>query len=310
MSRVTAFPGQQGRLPPGADLVQPFQIEGPGLRGRLVRLGPAVDTILTRHEYPPAVARLLAEALTLAAALSAALKYDGIFTLQIKGAGPVKMLVADVTSDGALRGYAEVEGDVPAVEAAAAAPIPRLVGKGYLAFTVDQGRHTERYQGIVELTGDRLADSIDHYFRQSEQFAAAVRLAVGQGEDGAWRAGALMLQRLPDKERIVVREERDEDWRRAVTLMNSASEPELMDPALGPSDLLYRLFHEDGVRVFEPHGLAFGCRCSRERAARILASLPRGEVAELTVDGRVTVTCQFCNTTESFDETEIDALYR
>ena len=309
MSRVTAFPGQQGQLPPGGDLVQPFQIEGPGLRGRLVQLGPAVDTILTRHDYPPAVAGLLAEALTLAAALSAALKYDGVFTLQIKGSGPVKMLVADVTSAGALRGYAEVEGVVPSPREAKDAPVKHLVGEGYLAFTVDQGTHTERYQGIVELTGDTLVDSVHHYFRQSEQFSAAVRLATGRGEDGAWRSGALMLQRLPDKERIVVREERDEDWRRAVILMTSASDAELLDPELDPRELLYRLFHEDGVRVFEPHGLAFGCRCSRERAARILASLPRAEVAELTVDRKVTVTCQFCNTTETFDEEQIDALF-
>lgn len=305
MSRVAAFPGQQGQLPPGADLVQPFQIEGPGLRGRLVKLGPAIDTILTRHDYPPAVANLLAEALTLAATLSAALKYEGVFTLQIKGSGPVKMLVADVTSAGTLRGYAEVDGDLPSGEAA----LSRLVGQGYLAFTVDQGTHTERYQGIVELTGDTLADSVHHYFRQSEQFSAAVRLATGRGEDGTWRAGALMLQRLPDKERIVLREERDEDWRRAVILMNSASDAELLDPGMESRDLLYRLFHEDGVRVFESYGLAFGCRCSRERAERILASLPRGEIAELTVDGKVTVTCQFCNTTESFDETQIDALF-
>lgn len=309
MSRVTAFPAQHGQFPPGADLVQPFQIEGPGLRGRLVQLGPAIDTILTRHDYPPAVAGLLAEALTLAAALSAALKYDGVFTLQIKGSGPVKMLVADVTSAGALRGYAEVDGDVPSARGTEDKPMRRLVGEGYLAFTVDQGTHTERYQGIVELTGDTLADSVHHYFRQSEQFSAAVRLATGRGGDGAWRAGALMLQRLPDKERIVVREERDEDWRRAVILMNSASDAELLDPGLEPRDLLYRLFHEDGVRVFEPYGLAFGCRCSRERAERILASLPRDEVAELTVDGRVTVTCQFCNTTEAFDEDQIDALF-
>lgn len=309
MSRVTAFPRQQGRLPPGADLVQPFQIEGPGLRGRLVRLGSAIDTILTRHDYPPAVASLLAEALTLAAVLSAALKYDGVFTLQIKGSGPVKMLVADVTSAGALRGYAEVEGEVSAPRGDGDAPVRHLVGEGYLAFTVDQGTHTDRYQGIVELTGDTLVDSVHHYFRQSEQFSAAVRLATGRDRDGAWRAGALMLQRLPDKERIVVREERDEEWRRAVILMNSASDAELLDPALEPQELLYRLFHEDGVRVFEPQGLAFGCRCSRERAERILASLPRAEVAELTVDGRVTVTCQFCNTTETFDEEQIDLLF-
>lgn len=289
--------------------MQPFQIEGPGLRGRLVRLGPAVDTIVTRHDYPPAVAGLLAEALTLSAALSAALKYEGVFTLQIKGSGPVTMLVADVTSAGALRGYVEVAGDVPDRDARSEAPVRRLLGEGYLAFTVDQGTHTERYQGIVELTGDTLTDSVHHYFRQSEQFSAAIRLACGRDGEGAWRTGALMLQRLPDQEKIVVREERDESWNRAVILMNSAGNDELLDDGLAPEVLLYRLFHEDGVRVFEPKGLAFGCRCSRERAERIIASLPRDEVAELTVDGKVTVTCQFCNTTETFDEDQIEALF-
>lgn len=289
--------------------MQPFQIEEPGLRGRLVRLGPAVDTIVTRHDYPPAVASLLAEALTLSAALSAALKYEGVFTLQIKGSGPVTMLVADVTSAGALRGYVEVAGDVPDWDESLDAPARRLLGEGYLAFTVDQGAHTERYQGIVELTGDTLTDSVHHYFRQSEQFSAAIRLASGRDGEGAWRTGALMLQRLPDQEKIVVREERDESWSRAVILMNSAADEELLDDGLAPEALLYRLFHEDGVRVFEPKGLAFGCRCSRERAERIIASLPRGEVAELTIDGKVTVTCQFCNTTETFDEDQIEALF-
>ena len=291
------------------DIVQPFQIEAPGLRGRLVRLGDAVDTILKRHDYPLPVAALLAEALALAAALSAALKYEGIFTLQLKGDGPVRMLVTDVTSSGAMRGYAELSDDLPPADAIAAAPVRSLVGKGYLAFTVDQGEHTERYQGIVELTGDSLTECIDHYFRQSEQFSAAMQVTAGRNEAGRWRAGAMMLQRLPDQEAIVPREERDEAWRRSVILMSSVTAAELLDPALAPTDLLFRLFHEDGVRVFNQQPLAFGCRCSRARAARILASLPRQEVEELIVDGKVAVTCQFCNETQNFDEGEISRLY-
>ncbi len=291
------------------DIVQPFQIEGPGLRGRLVRLGAAVDTVLKRHDYQAPVAALLAEALALAAALSAALKYEGIFTLQLKGDGPVRMLVADVTSGGAIRGYADVEGELPPEDEIAAAPVARLVGNGYLAFTVDQGEHTERYQGIVELTGARLTDCLHHYFRQSEQFSAALQVTAGHNGAGLWRAGALMLQRLPDHEAIVSREDRDDAWRRSVILMSSVTADELLDPAIVPADLLYRLFHEDGVRVYEQHSLAFGCRCSRERAARILASLPRVEVEELVEDGRVSVTCQFCNSKVVFDEAEIAALY-
>jgi len=294
---------------PADDVVQPFQIEGPGLRGRLVRLGSAVDTILKQQEYAPPVAALLAEALALASALSAALKYEGIFTLQVKGDGPLRMLVADVTSDGALRGYAEVAGELPPEAEILAAPVPRLIGAGHLAFTVDQGEHTERYQGIVELDGISLAECIHHYFEQSEQFGAAMQLASGRNDAGQWRAGAMMLQRLPDREPIVVLEERDEAWRRAVILMSSVTGEELLDRNLAPADLLFRLFHEDGVRIYGQQELAFGCRCSRERAARILGSLPRGEVEALFVDGRVTVTCQFCNTEEAFNPDEIAALY-
>ncbi len=294
---------------PADDVVQPFQIEGPGLRGRLVRLGPAIDTVLHRHDYAPPVAALLAEALALAVALSAALKYEGIFTLQIKGDGPVRMIVADVGSDGVLRGYAEVAGELPPEPEIMAAPVPRLVGSGHLAFTVDQGEHTERYQGIVALDGTSLAECVHHYFQQSEQFGAAMRLSAGRNDAGRWRAGAMMLQRLPDHEPIVVREERDEAWRRAVILMDSVTGEELLDRDLAPADLLFRLFHEDGVRVFNQQVLAFGCRCSRARAERILASLPRTEVESLIVDGRVTVTCQFCNTAEAFDPDQIAALY-
>ena len=294
---------------PADDIVQPFQIEGPGLRGRLVRLGSAVDTVLKRHDYAPPVAALLAEALALAAALSAALKYEGLFTLQIKGDGPVGMMVADVTSDGALRGYAEVGGDLPPDAEILAAPVPRLVGAGHLAFTVDQGSHTERYQGIVELTGDSLSECIHHYFEQSEQFGAAMQLAAGRNDLSQWRAGALMLQRLPDQEPIMVLEERNEAWRRAVILMNSVTGEELLDRNLTPADLLFRLFHEDGVRIYSPQELAFGCRCSRDRVERILGSLPRTEIEALYDDGIVTVTCQFCNVAESFGPDDIAALF-
>src|SRR4051812_26863504 len=150
------------------DLVQPFQIDAPGLRGRLVRLGASVDEVLSRHDYPEPVARLLGETLALAAALSGALKYDGVFSLQTKGDGPVRMMVADITSQGAMRGYAAFDqqalADALSSSAGAlpgsplSAPVPRLLGRGHLAFTVDQGPDTERYQGIVELSGGTLAD--------------------------------------------------------------------------------------------------------------------------------------------------------
>jgi molecular chaperone Hsp33 len=299
-------------MTPGAvvpdDLIQPFQIEASAIRGRLVRLGPAVDEILSRHAYPPAVANVLAEALALAPLLATALKYEGVFTLQAKGDGPLSLLVADVTSAGGLRGYAQFDPDaVEALAASSAQPsIPRLIGSGYLAFTVDQGEHTERYQGIVELTGGTLADCVHHYFRQSEQLDAAVKLASGPDAGARWRAGGLMIQRMPDPAGLRADED-EEGWRRAAAFMASATSAELLDPALPPDRLLYRLFHEDGVRAFSPQPLRFACRCSRARVADMLGALPQGDIEEMKAEGESVITCEFCSTRYVFTPAELDA---
>ena len=293
------------------DQVQPFQIERGGTRGRLVRLGPLIDTVLAQHDYPEPVALLLAEMLSLAAALARALKFDGVFTLQTKGDGPIRLMVADVTSGGDVRGYAQFDAArLAALTASAGAglSVPRLLGAGHLAFTVDQGEHTERYQGIVELTGATLVECIHHYFRQSEQLEAGIKLAVS-GERG-WRAGVLMLQRLPgegldDDGEEGELENADDGWRRALALMASATSAELTDPALAPNDLLYRLFHEDGVRVFTPLSLRAGCRCSRGRVEDMLRALPRDDVEHLKVEGLIDVTCEFCNRHYRFDDADL-----
>jgi molecular chaperone Hsp33 len=294
------------------DLVQPFQIEASSLRGRLVRLGPVVDTILTRHAYPDAVAAMLGEAIALAVVLAGALKYDGVFTLQTKGDGPLHLLVADVTSAGAVRGYAQYdEARLQKVlsprRPGSANAVPRLLGAGYIAFTVDQGEHTERYQGIVELQGASLTECAHHYFRQSEQIQAGIKTAVGRDPvSKAWRAGGIMLQRLPSEGLDAFALEAQEDgWRRAMVLMSSSTSAELLDPALGHNDLLFRLFHEDGVRVFAAHGLAARCRCSRERIERILRQLPAGDNAEIAQDEEIRVTCEFCNSQYAFARDEI-----
>jgi molecular chaperone Hsp33 len=301
------------------DLVQPFQIDRSALRGRLVRLGPLVDRIIAQHDYPEPVAAMLGEAITLAIVLAGALKYDGVFTLQTKGDGPINLMVADVTTAGAVRGYAQYDREklAKAMSGGASAPVPRLLGAGYIAFTVDQGEHTDRYQGIVELQGATLAECAHHYFRQSEQVQAGIKVAVERVPDGngrrAWRAGGLMLQRLAEEERSrdpVRTEEQDDGWRRALILMSSSTSGELVDPRLAPNDLLFRLFHEDGVRVWHPHRLAAQCRCSRERIERILRALPRQDLADMTLDdGRVEVTCEFCNTRHDFGADEIAALH-
>jgi len=303
------------------DIVQPFQVDPFALRGRLVRLGPSLDTILTQHAYPDAVAALLGEAAVLAVTLAGALKYEGIFTLQTKGDGPINLIVADVTSAGALRGYAQFDEEkLAAALKAGPATVPRLLGSGYLAFTVDQGEFTERYQGIVELQGATLAECAHHYFRQSEQVEAGIKLAVGKF-DGHWRAGGLMIQRLPaegGEERqasddfrprtMTWAEDQEEGWRRAMIFMGSSTTQELLDADLDPKDFLFRLFHEDGVRVYPEHGIAAQCRCSRERIETVLRSLPETDIEEMKVDRRVEVTCQFCNATQTFDEGELAAL--
>jgi molecular chaperone Hsp33 len=302
------------------DLIQPFQIDGSGLRGRLVRLGPALDEVLTRHAYPEPVAVMLGEAIALAAALAGALKYEGVFTLQTKGDGPVRLLVADVTSAGAVRGYAQYD-EEKLVKALAAAPggasgigdsVPRLLGAGHLAFTVDQGEHTDRYQGIVELQGATLAECAHHYFRQSEQVEAGLKVAVARLPDNAgtarWRGGSLMIQRLPPEGDPVKREAAEDGWRRAVILMSSSTSRELVDPDLAPEALLFRLFHEDGVRAYRRHELAARCRCSRERVERVLRMMPADELATMQIDGHILVTCQFCSAVYDFNEGEVAAL--
>lgn len=296
------------------DLVQPFRIDPFALRGRLVRLGPAIDRILSQHDYPEPVAALLGEAITLAIVLAGALKYDGVFTLQTKGDGPVRLMVADVSTAGALRGYAQY--DAAKLERAlagtgtAAAPVPRLVGSGYIAFTVDQGEETDRYQAIVELAGATLAECAQHYFRQSEQVQAGIKLSVGRaGADGSWRAGGLMLERVPPEGgRALVADDVADAWRRAMVLMSSATQEELVDPDLLPHGLLYRLFHEDGVRVYRTHPLEARCRCSRERVEGILRVFPQSDLDEMKQDAVTTVTCEFCNARYTFDAADLARL--
>ncbi len=301
------------------DFVQPFQIEAPGLRGRLVRLGAAVDAVIAPHDYPPEVAGLLAEAMAMAAVLASGLKYDGIFTLQIQGDGPVGLVMVDVTSDGDMRGYARCDAErLGAIGRTPEAPVPRLLGAGHMAFTVDQGPDTERYQGLTPLEGASLSECAHSYFRQSEQVETAIRLCVspvagsragsGSGKEpgGPRRAAALMIQRLPADD--AADPDGEENWRRAVILMSSATPGELLDPALSANQILFRLFHEDGVRVFRRRPLRHRCRCSRGKVDAILRSFPAIEIRDMAEDGRITVTCEFCKTVYVFTDADLDAL--
>ena len=293
----------------GDDAVQPFLLESSGIRGRILRLGPLLETILARHAYPDSISTLLGEMLALTGALSSLMKYEGVFTLQTKGDGPVQIMVADVTTEGDLRGYASFDGEALDAAALEQGLIPALLGKGFLAYTVDQSPHQERYQGIVELSGETLADCLQHYFLQSEQIQSGILLAAGRVE-GAWRAAALILQRLPEEAAAGLgAEPPEEDWRRAMILQSSCTYEELLDPNLSAHDLLYRLFHEEGVRVFNPRPLSSGCRCSRRRLEKVLATLPQDEVLELRVEGAVEVTCEFCNQAYRFDDADLTTIF-
>ena len=242
--------------------------------------------------------------MTVAAALASALKYEGVFTLQTKGDGPIKLMVADMTSEGAMRGYAQFDAEAVAAIPKEKATVPRLLGAGYLAFTVDQGEDTDRYQGIVELEGASLVDCIHHYFRQSEQLQAGFKLAVEHGAKG-WRAAAIMLQRLPAEETDEAIEDADDAWRRAMIMLASCTDEELLSLNLAINDLLYRLFHEDGVRVFTGHALQAQCRCSRERVETVLRRLPADDIDHMEQDGKIEVICEFCNSKYEFEPEEI-----
>jgi molecular chaperone Hsp33 len=296
--------------PPETDIVQAFQLERAAVRGRLVRLGPLLDDVLARHAYPPVIEQLLAELLTATVLLASLLKYDGVFTLQVKGNGPVTVIVADVTTDGVVRGYAGFDrARLP--EGTDATP-RELIGEGYLAFTVDQGDDTERYQGIVELDGEEVADWLLHYFEQSEQLGTDLKLAARRARDGAWRGGGLLLQRLPEDEPLrkqIEDAELEDAWVRAKLLLGTTAEVELIDRSLAPNDLLYRLFHEEAPRVWRPTLVTRGCRCSSERVVRVLKTLAPQELSELRDEtGAVTATCEFCSTVYRFGEDEQRAL--
>lgn len=296
------------------DLVIPFQLAGGLVRGRLVRLGESVRAVVAAHDYPPRVGALLAETLALACVLAASLKYDGVFTLQAQGNGPVSLVVADITSTGDMRGYARFDADKLAAAPADGAPVPTLLGTGYLAFTVDQGLKVDRYQGIVDLSGDSLADCAQAYFTQSEQLATKVALVSRPPADGQdWRAAALMIQRMPANQSgapILTSDDADESWRTAAVLMASVTAGEMLDADLAGETLLHRLFHTQALTQWEPKAVRARCRCSEHAVARMLQSIPRAEIEHLKDEhGKVAITCEFCHTTYAFGDAELEKAY-
>jgi len=312
------------------DTVQPFAVAALDLRGRVVRLGPAIDEILARHDYPPPVAKLLGEAIVLTALLGSSLKLSGKFILQTQTDGPVRMLVVDFTTPGRLRAVARYDKDRVAAAIAAGETSPgALMGSGHLAMTIDQGPEMSRYQGLVAMQGGGLEEAAHEYFRRSEQIPTCIRLAVAEefrpGTDGVrhrWRAGGIMLQFLPkSSERMrqadldpgdapegtaphVVPE--DDAWVEGRSLVSTVQDLELIDPALSSEQLLYRLFHERGVRVFRSVPVNAQCSCSRSGVAAMLRSFSADDRDHMIENGVISVTCEFCNSTYVFAPDEVD----
>jgi molecular chaperone Hsp33 len=305
---------------PVDDAVLPFDVDELDLRGRLTRLGPALDDVLAKHDYPAAVGKLLGEAIVLATLLGSALKFDGRFILQTQTDGPVSFLIVDFQAPDRLRAYARYD----AGRLKEGQDSGTLLGKGHLAMTIDQGQDMSRYQGLVALDGGTLEDAAHEYFLRSEQIPTRVRLAVGEewrGGEGErprhrWRAGGMLLQFLPKApERArqadlhpgdapegvathIVAE--DDAWVEGQSLIATVEDIELIDPDLSGERLLYRLFHERGVRVFAPLPLRAQCSCSREAVSSMLKSFSPQDRADMVKDGKVVVTCEFCSSVYQF----------
>ena len=308
------------------DTVLPFAIPALDLRGRVVRLGPGLDEMLERHDYPLPVSKLVGEAVALTVLLGSALKFEGRFILQTQTDGPVRMLVVDFTTPGKVRACARFDaGRVAAAIEAGKADAGALLGKGHLAMTIDQGGDMNRYQGLVALDGGGLEQEAHEYFRRSEQIQTAVRLAVAEefssGGGHRWRAGGILLQFLPKSpERARVADlhpgdapegveahvlPEDDAWVEGRSLIATVEDVELVDPAVSSEQLLYRLFHERGVRVFNSADVNAECSCSRENVEAMLRSFSQDDRDHMVENGVISVTCEFCSANYVFEPSEI-----
>jgi molecular chaperone Hsp33 len=327
------------------DVIFPFSVDGLDVRGRTGQFGAAIDAILNRHDYPAPVARLLAEAIALTALLGSSLKFDGKFIMQTQTDGPVNLLVADLRSNGALRGYARYDEDYFATADRASEPHQALLGKGVLAFTVDQGEYMQRYQGLVELTGQSLQDAAVHYFRQSEQLPTEIRMAVGKlvtpaetphhrahsGQGNApwreeWRVGGIIAQFMPSEPERMRQADLpggdapegldlgdlsatmdDDSWSEAKALIRTIDDSELTDPTIGAERLLFRLFNQHDPRLFAAYPVRDECSCSRARIKDVLQNFSQQEREESVENAALSVTCEFCSARYVFALEEFEA---
>ncbi|HEY8580384.1 MAG TPA: Hsp33 family molecular chaperone [Beijerinckiaceae bacterium] len=310
------------------DVVIPFAVTPLDVRGRLVRLGPALDVLLGNHSYPPEVSRAVGEASALTALLGSALKFEGRFQLQTRSDGVIDMMVVDFDAPDKLRAFARFDMErLQAARDAGAAKVADLLGHGHLAFTIDPGGDMSRYQGVVALEGQGLEAAADEYFLRSEQIPTLVRLAVGEvlgGEVARWRAGGLIVQFLPDSpERRRQADlppgdapegaaaddgfQEDDAWNEAQALAGTVEDHELVDPALASERLLYRLFHERGVTVFDATRLRHQCRCTTEGVETMLRRFSPEERGDMIGDdGMIGVTCEFCGVKRVFAPADLE----
>lgn len=285
-----------------------FQIEGWPVRGRLVRLGETIDKILAAHDYPEAVAGLLGEACVLAAIVGSSLKFEGRLLVQAQGDGPVRYVLADYGTDGSIRGFCRYDADevAEASKGFARPGAQTLLGKGIFIMTIDRGEDFERTQGITPIEGESLSLCAEHYFTQSEQVPTKVRMAVGQATTEAgsgWRAGGAMIQVIASDD---ARGSTEEVWDRSRALFNTLGDDELIDPTVSAETLLYRLFHEDGVRLEGASPVKAQCRCSRERLVTVMQTFSdedRNDMIE--PDGKIHASCEYCSTVYEIEPSEI-----
>lgn len=316
------------------DRVLPFTVPELDLRGRVVRLGASIDTILARHAYPEPVSRVLGEAAALTVLLGTALKFEGRFQLQTKSDGAIPMIVVDFNAPDNFRAVAHVDEEkLAAAIADDKLSTGHLLGVGHLGMTVDHGSQMTRYQGVVALERQSLEEAAHQYFRQSEQIPSRIRLGVGSivtNGGRQWRAGGILVQFMPNSperlraadlhpgdapegHEILANDDADgisdDAWAEARSLVDTVEDHELLDPTLESERLLYRLFHERGARVFEPDAVHEACRCSRERVLDMLRGFPEEDRKGLVADdGTLAVTCEFCSRRYEFTPDEVETV--
>lgn len=288
-----------------------FNLDNNAFRGRIVRLDNVMREIFSHAQYPDNVAAAISETTALGVLIASLMKFEGLFTLQLQGSGPISVLVADVTSAGKVRATAKY--DAKAIEAAQALrktegaiePTPHWLEHGNLIFTIDQGKNTELYQGVVDLQGKNLEECALRYFKNSEQIDTYLHLYLNK-ENNVWKSAGILIQKMPQKggtDSAVDDEALQELWNENKIMTDSLRQEEIFN--LDLQEVLFRLFHEHQVRVVKAQEYTFGCRCNREKLQQTLSSMQPQDIEDMMEDGKITATCSFCGQVYAFDKGEL-----